>query len=88
MARPTCLRSLLSKTGMHGKVSSRLDYCNWLLAVINNRTMLKLLRVQSSLSRSIGLSNTSIYNHKFSVIKSLNWFPAQERTGFKLGFLV
>src|SRR5688572_1951464 len=67
-------------------VSSRIDYCNSLLSGINKSNILKLQRVPNSLARAI--TNTSKYEHRNPVLKSLHLLPVQQRIRLKLGLIV
>ena len=63
-------------------VSSRLDYCNSLLASVPATYLKKLQRVQNSLARVVTLSPKLTSSQP--LLNSLHWLPIKSRIHFKL----
>ena len=70
------------ETVVHAFVSSRLDFCNSLLAGINQRLLDKLQRVQNAAARIV--SRTPKCDHITPVLKSLHWLPVTMRIQYKI----
>ena len=67
-------------------VSSRLDYCNTLLAGMSDSKLDKLQRVQNTLARVVtGLRRR---DHITPALKELHWLPIRGRITFKVATVV
>ena len=77
-----CLNYDALQTIIHAFISSRLDYCNSLLAGIPNCVLEKLQYLQNSAARL--LSGTRKHDHITPVLKSLHWLPVRYRIDFKI----
>ena len=71
-----------TKTLIHALISSRLDYCNCLLAGIHDTLLTDLQHVQNSAARLI--TGTGKYDHISPVLKELHWLPVKSRIDFKI----
>ena len=82
------IRRLLDKASterlVHAFVSSRLDYCNSLLAGLPISHISPLQRIQNSAARLITLSRK--YDHISPVLRSLHWLPVHSRITFKISY--
>ncbi len=80
------LRPMLSmsnaETLIHAFMTSRLDYCNALLAGCSARLINKLQLVQTAAARV--LTRTRKYDHISLVLSTLHWFPIKHRIHFKI----
>src|SRR5271156_3494598 len=83
------LRKFLDKSTaamlIHAFVTSRLDYCNSLLHGIFKAVITRLQHVLNFAARIV--SRTKMCNHITPVLKSLHWFPVQQRCAFKIALL-
>ena len=63
-------------------ITSRLDYCNSLLFIVEGKYMKQLQRVQNSLARAV--CKTSKFCHITPVLHSLHWLKIKYRIDFKI----
>ncbi len=77
-----CLSYDALQTIIHSLISSRLDYCNSLLAGVPKCLLQKVQYVQNSAARL--LSGTRKYDHITPILKSLHWLPVECRIDFKI----
>ncbi len=77
-----CLSNEALQTIIHALISSRLDYCNALLAGLPKCVLEKLQYLQNSAARL--LSGTRKYDHITPVLKTLHWLPVECRIDFKI----
>jgi hypothetical protein len=75
-----------TKTLVNAFVSSRLDYCNSLLAGVTGGLLKKLQYVQNAAARLI--SRTRKFDHISPVLRDLHWLPIRHRVDFKIATLV
>jgi len=80
------LTSEATKTLVHAFVSSRLDYCNYLLYGVSDGLLEKLQAVQNSAARVV--TGTRKFDHITLVLRDLNWLPIRQRILFKLAMIV
>jgi len=66
-------------------ISSRLDYCNSLLADVSDCHLNKLQRVQNTLARIV--CGASKFDHISPVLSGLHWLPIKSRINYKLAML-
>lgn len=71
---------------MHAFISSRLDYCNALLAGITKQALHRLQLVQNAAARVI--TRTKKYEHITPILISLHWLPVKQRIDFKILLIV
>ena len=80
------IRNILSKSDaeklIHAFVTSRLDYCNSLLAACPKSSLRSLQLVQNAAARL--LAGTSRRDHITPVLVSLHWLPVDSRIKFKI----
>ena len=80
------IRNILSKNDaeklIHAFVSSRLDYCNSLLAACPKSSLKSFQLVQNAAARL--LTRTKRREHITPVLKSLHWLPVESRIKFKI----
>ena len=70
---------------VHAFVSTRLDYCNALLAGISNKNIQKLQYIQNCAARI--LTRTRKFDHITPILKSLHWLPVPFRIEYKVSLL-
>lgn len=75
-----------AKTLISAFVSSRLDYCNGLLAGISNGLLKKLQSIQNAAARLV--TKTRKFDHITPVLCDLHWLPVRQRIDFKIATLV
>jgi len=75
-----------AKTLVHAFVSSRLDYCNSLLAGITGGLLKKMQAVQNAAARVI--TRTRKFDHITPILRDLHWLPIRHRINFKIAVLV
>ena len=67
-------------------ITSRLDYCNSLLANLTNTQMKRLKSIQHKAARLV--TRTPLREHITPVLKQLHWLPVECRITYKLMVLV
>ncbi len=77
-----CLNYDALQTIIHALISSRLDYCNSLLAGVPACVRDKLQYLQNS--AALLLSGTRKHEHITPILKSLHWLPVRYRIDFKI----
>ncbi len=70
------------KTAVHALVSSKLDYCNGLLAGLPKQQTDKLQAIMNSAARLI--TGTKKFDHITPSLMTLHWLPIEKRISFKL----
>ena len=75
--RISCIRQFLTsdatKTLVHSLFSSRLDYCNSVLASLPNHELLKLQSVQNAMAHLVSRCNK--YDRIIPILIDLHWLP-------------
>jgi len=74
-----------TRTLIHAFISSRLDYCNSLLAGISSQLLQKLQVVQNAAARLV--TGARKCEHMTPVLRSLHWLPIRQRITFKTAVL-
>lgn len=67
---------------IHAFITSRIDYCNSLLAGISDYNLQRIQRVQNTAARILSL--TRKFDHITPVLKQLHWLPVRLRIHFKI----
>jgi Reverse transcriptase (RNA-dependent DNA polymerase) len=80
------LSTTAAKTLVNAFVSSRLDYCNSLLAGITSGLLSRLQSVQNAAARLI--TRTRKFDHITPVLRDLHWLPIRRRIDFKVATIV
>ena len=75
------LTSSAVKTLVHAFISSRLDYCNVLLAGVTDGVLSKLQTVQNAAARLI--TGSRKYDHITPVLRGLHWLPVRQRVVYR-----
>jgi hypothetical protein len=75
-----------AKALVNAFISSRLDYCNSLLAGVGEGLLSKLQSVQNAAARFI--TRTRKFEHISPVLRDLHWLPIRQRINFKVAMLV
>ena len=75
-----------AKTLVSAFISSRLDYCNSLLAGVTSGLLTKLQSVQNAAARFATMSWK--FDHITPVLRDLHWLPLRRRIDFKVATLV
>jgi len=71
---------------VHAFVSSRLDYCNYLLYDISDGLLKRLQAVQNSAARDV--TSTRKFDYITPVLRDLHWLPIRQQILFKLAMIV
>ena len=71
---------------IHALVSSRIDYCNAVLAGLPNSSISRLQRVQNNAARV--LARVRKYDHITPILRQYHWLPVQKRIEYKILTLV
>ncbi len=77
-----CLTKEACVTLVHAFISSRLDYCNTLLAGVPDCHLNKLQVLQNSAARLVTF--TRKFDHITPILHDLHWLPVEERIKFKI----
>ena len=75
-----------AKTLVSAFISSRLGYCNSLLAGVTSGLLTKLQSVQNAAARFVTMSWK--FDHITPVLRDLHWLPVRRRINFKVATLV
>ena len=75
------LTSDATKTLVHAFISSRLDYCNVLLAGATDGVLRRLQTVQNAAARLV--TGTRKFDRITPVLRDLHWLPVRERITFR-----
>lgn len=75
-----------TKTLVHAFVSSRLDYCNSVLAGVSGQLLRRLQVIQNAAARLV--TGVRKYEHMTPVLHSLHWLPIRQRITFKTAVIV
>jgi len=70
-----------TKTLVHAFVSSRLDYCNSVLAGVSGQLLHRLQVIQNAAARLV--TGVRKYERMTPVLRSLHWLPVRQRITFK-----
>ena len=70
---------------VHAFISSKLDFCNALLAFIPADQLKRLQRVQNTAARIVTLTPKSA--HITPVLRELHWLPVRQRIKYKIAVL-
>jgi len=74
-----------TRTLIHAFVSSRLDYCNSILAGVSSQLLQKLQVIQNAAARLI--TGARRCDHMTPVLRDLHWLPIRQRITFKTAVL-
>ena len=80
------LTSDATKTLVHAFISSRLDYCNVLLAGAADGVLRRLQTVQNAAARLV--TGTRKFDRITPVLRDLHWLPVRERITFRTVIMV
>jgi len=75
-----------AKTLASAFISSRLDYCNSLLASATSGLLTKLQSVQNTTARFVTMSRK--FDHITPMLRDLHWLPIRRRMTFKVATLL
>ncbi len=78
----TCLNTQALETVIHAFISSRLDYCNALLAGVSDCVKQKMRYLQNSAARV--LTGSRKFEHITPILRDLHWLPVTSRVDFKI----
>ena len=73
---------------VHAFISSRLDYCNSLLAGLPSYLIKRLQVIQNSAARLVTGINLKMSIHITPVLRQLHWLPVSQRIDFKILCLI
>ena len=73
---------------VHAFISSKLDYCNSLLAGLPNYLIKRLQVIQNSAARLVTGINLRMSIHITPVLRQLHWLPLSQRIDFKILCLI
>jgi len=73
------------RTLIHVFISSRLDYCNSILAGVSSQLLQKLQVVQNAAARLVTVESASVYTTP--VLCELHWLPIRRQITFKTAVL-
>jgi len=74
------------KTLVYTFVSSRIDYCNSILAGVSGQLLQRLQSVQNAAARLVTGAKRS--DHMTPILRQLHWLPVRQRITFKTAMLV
>ena len=77
-----CLNHDALESVIHALISSKLDYCNSLLAGVPKCVMQKLQYLQNSAARV--LTGTRKFEHITPILREIHWLPVECRVDFKI----
>jgi len=75
-----------TKTLVHAFVSSRLDYCNSVLAGVSGQLLHRLQVIQNAAARLV--TGVRKYERMTPVLRSLHWLPVRQCITFKTAVIV
>ena len=67
---------------IHAFITSRLDYCNWLLFGLSDKSLNRLRKIQNTAVRIVSLCEKN--NRITPYLKKLHWLPVHLRIHFKI----
>jgi len=71
---------------IHAFVSSRLDYCNSVLAGVSGQMLHRLQVIQNAAARLV--TGVREYERMTPVLRSLHWLPVRQRIAFKTAVIM
>jgi len=74
------------KTLVYAFVSSRIDYCNSILAGVSGQLLQRLQSVQNAAARLV--TGTRRSDRMMPILRQLHWLPVYQRITFKTAMLV
>jgi len=75
-----------TKTLVHAFVSSRLDYCNGVLAGVSGQLLHRLQVIQNAAAHLV--TGVRKYERVTPVLRSLHWLPVRQRNTFKTAVIM